>query len=82
MWQVQVGGGREGEAGGGGWNNGSCQSHFIVRSLFMNTLSGWKDSQAAAHVRLTAAAVQLQQAAGMGLISMGGICCCNFIYFV
>ncbi len=41
-------------------NNGSCQSHFIVQSLFMNTLSGWKDSRAATHVRLTVAAVLLQ----------------------
>lgn len=36
--------------GRGKRNNGSCQSHFIVQSLFMKTLSGWKDSRAATHV--------------------------------
>lgn len=43
-------------------NNESCQSHFIVHSLFMNTLSGWKDSCAATHVCLTAAAGLIQSA--------------------
>lgn len=59
MWQVQVGGGGE-EKRRGKRNNGSCQSHFIVQSLFMKTLSGWKDSRAATHVCLTVAAVLLQ----------------------
>lgn len=49
-----------GEKSQGKRNNGSCQSHFIVQSLFMNTLSGWKDSRAATHVCLTVAAVLLQ----------------------
>lgn len=41
-----------GEKGQSKRNSESCQSHFIVQTLFMNTLSGWKDSWAATHVCL------------------------------
>lgn len=39
-----------GEKGQSKRNSESCQSHFIVQTLFMNILSGWKDSWAATRV--------------------------------
>lgn len=75
MRQVQASGG--GERRRGKRNNGSCQSHFIVESLFMNTLSGWKDLWGATHVSdcgSCAVTIAPLLYCNMGLICLKGIC--------
>lgn len=73
------GGGRK---SGGKRNNGSCHSHFIVQPLFMNTLSGWKESQAAPQVSDCGSCAITTGSSGYFTADMDFICRKTlFIYF-